>query len=83
MNAINKARPSSLKGTYLKNVTLAPTMGPGVKVNPLKVTSAAATEEQFSVDIRQNTQYNVERKCRRQQVSQDVTHATCRGMSEH
>ena len=45
MNAINKARPSSLKGTYLKNVTLAPTMGPGVKVNPLKVTSAAATEE--------------------------------------
>jgi len=45
MNAINKARPSSLKGTYLKNVTLAPTMGPGVKVNPLKVTSAATTEE--------------------------------------
>ena len=45
MNAINKARPSSLKGTYLKNVTLAPTMGPGVKVNPLKGTSAAATEE--------------------------------------
>ena len=45
MNAINKARPSSLKGTYLKNVTLAPTMGHGVKVNPLKVTSAAATEE--------------------------------------
>ena len=36
MNAINKARPATVKGTYLKNVTLAPTMGPGVRVNPLK-----------------------------------------------
>ncbi len=45
MNAVNKARPSSLKGTFLKNVTLAPTMGPGVRVNPLKVTGTGATEE--------------------------------------
>ena len=36
MNEINKARPATVKGTYLKNVTLAPTMGPGVRVNPLK-----------------------------------------------
>ena len=33
MDAIVKAKPSSLKGTYLKNITLASTMGPGVKVN--------------------------------------------------
>ena len=33
MDAIVKARPSSLKGQYLKSVTLAPTMGAGVKVN--------------------------------------------------
>ena len=33
MDAINKARPSSLKGQYLRSITLAPTMGPGVKVN--------------------------------------------------
>ena len=39
MGAIVKARPSSLKGTYLKSISLAPTMGPGVKVNTLKVTA--------------------------------------------
>ena len=37
MEAINKAKPSSLKGTFLKSVTVAPTMGPGVKINPLKL----------------------------------------------
>ncbi|MCI1722603.1 MAG: 50S ribosomal protein L1 [Lachnospiraceae bacterium] len=36
MDALNKARPSTLKGTYMKTVTLAPTMGPGVRVNPVK-----------------------------------------------
>ena len=38
MDAINKAKPSSMKGQYIKSVTLAPTMGPGVKVNAAKVT---------------------------------------------
>ena len=37
--AVVKARPSSLKGTYLKSISLAPTMGPGVKVNAVKVTA--------------------------------------------
>ena len=37
MDAINKAKPSSLKGQYIKSITLAPTMGPGVKVNVVKV----------------------------------------------
>ena len=37
MEAINKAKPSSLKGTFLKSVTVAPTMGPGLKINPLKL----------------------------------------------
>ena len=36
MDAIVKARPSSLKGVYLKNITLASTMGPGVKVSTSK-----------------------------------------------
>jgi large subunit ribosomal protein L1 len=36
MDAIVKAKPSSLKGTYLKSVAIAPTMGPSVKVNTLK-----------------------------------------------
>lgn len=37
MDAINKAKPASLKGQYLKSITLAPTMGPGVKVSTVKV----------------------------------------------
>ena len=39
MDAINKAKPSSLKGQYIKSVALAPTMGPGVKINPAKVSN--------------------------------------------
>ncbi len=34
MEAIVKAKPATAKGQYLKSVTLASTMGPGVKVNP-------------------------------------------------
>ena len=37
MEALIKARPSAVKGAYLRSVTMASTMGPGVKVNPLKV----------------------------------------------
>ena len=37
IGAIAKARPSTLKGQYLKSVVIAPTMGPGVKINPMKL----------------------------------------------
>ena len=36
MDAIVKAKPASLKGTYLKSITISSTMGPGVKVNTIK-----------------------------------------------
>ncbi len=36
MDAINKAKPAAAKGTYLRSVVLSSTMGPGIKVNPLK-----------------------------------------------
>lgn len=36
MEAIVKARPSALKGQYLKSITLTSTMGPGVKVSTAK-----------------------------------------------
>ena len=36
MDAIMKAKPSALKGQYLRSITLAPTMGPGVKVSTAK-----------------------------------------------
>ena len=37
IDAINKVRPAAVKGQYLKSVTLTSTMGPGVKVNPMKL----------------------------------------------
>ena len=37
IGAINKAKPAALKGQYLRSVTVAPTMGPGVKINPVKL----------------------------------------------
>ena len=36
MSAIIKAKPSALKGQYLRSITLTSTMGPGIKVNPMK-----------------------------------------------
>ena len=37
IDAINKARPAAVKGQYLKSVVLTSTMGPCVKVNPMKL----------------------------------------------
>jgi len=38
MSAIIKAKPQAAKGQYLKSVTIATTMGPGVKINTAKIT---------------------------------------------
>ena len=38
MDAIVKAKPAAAKGQYLRSVTVASTMGPGVKINPARVT---------------------------------------------
>ena len=37
MDAINKARPAAVKGQFLKSVVLTSTMGPGVKLNPMRL----------------------------------------------
>lgn len=37
INAIIKAKPSAAKGQYLRSVTVASTMGPGIKINPARV----------------------------------------------
>ncbi|HOV32292.1 MAG TPA: 50S ribosomal protein L1 [Candidatus Hydrogenedens sp.] len=39
ISAIVKARPASLKGTYLKTCCISSTMGPGVKLDPAALTS--------------------------------------------
>jgi len=38
IEAVIKAKPPAAKGQYLKSVTVASTMGPGIKINPLKLT---------------------------------------------
>lgn len=39
LDAIVRAKPATAKGTYLRSVILTSTMGPSVKIDPLKVTS--------------------------------------------
>ncbi len=41
LDAIVRAKPAAAKGTYLRSVTLATTMGPGVKVDPNRVKATA------------------------------------------
>ena len=38
LDTIVKVKPAAAKGQYIKNITIASTMGPGVKINPLKPT---------------------------------------------
>ena len=38
LDAVVKAKPTTAKGQYLRSVTTASTMGPGVKINPLRIT---------------------------------------------
>ncbi len=37
LDAVKKAKPSAAKGTYFRSVSVASTMGPGVKVNSVKM----------------------------------------------
>ncbi len=37
IDAIIKARPAAVKGQFLKSVTITSTMGPGVKINPMRL----------------------------------------------
>ena len=42
IDAVIKAKPSAAKGQYLRSVVIAPTMGPGIKINPQRVSESAA-----------------------------------------
>ncbi len=44
MEAIKKARPASVKGTFIKHITLTSTMGPGIKLDPNQAQSMTIPE---------------------------------------
>jgi len=46
LDELQRARPAASKGRYVRSVTLASTMGPGVKLDPARV---RATEEELAV----------------------------------
>lgn len=39
IEAVVKAKPSAAKGQYLRSVTVTSTMGPGIKLNPMKLSN--------------------------------------------
>jgi large subunit ribosomal protein L1 len=39
IDALNKARPAALKGTFMKSIALSCTMGPGIKLNTAKLSN--------------------------------------------
>lgn len=39
LEAVVKAKPAAAKGQYLRSVTVASTMGPGIKLNPMKLSN--------------------------------------------
>lgn len=36
MDTLIKAKPAAVRGQYIKNIVISSTMGPGIKINPLK-----------------------------------------------
>ena len=42
VDAVNRAKPTGAKGTYMRTLTLAPSMGPGVRVDIPSALAAAS-----------------------------------------
>lgn len=43
LDEIQRAKPASAKGRYIRKITLSPTMGPGVKIDPNRLKDAPET----------------------------------------
>lgn len=44
MEAVRKARPAATKGVYIKRITIASTMGPGIKIDPNQAQAMSGRE---------------------------------------
>lgn len=44
LEAVRKAKPAGAKGNYIKRITIATTMGPGIKIDPLSAQNIKAAE---------------------------------------
>ena len=44
MEAVKKARPATVKGTYIRRVTLTTTMGPGIRLDPVQAQAMEVLE---------------------------------------
>ncbi|OJX39864.1 MAG: 50S ribosomal protein L1 [Chloroflexi bacterium 44-23] len=44
LEAVRKAKPAGAKGNYIKRITIATTMGPGIKIDPLTSQTLKAVE---------------------------------------
>jgi large subunit ribosomal protein L1 len=42
VDAVNRSKPSGAKGTFMRTLTLAPTMGPGVRIDIPSALAAAS-----------------------------------------
>ena len=54
VGAVIKAKPAAAKGQYIKSCTVASSMGPGIRVNPAKLTTVDRAEQELRRIIRDN-----------------------------
>ncbi len=45
LDAVVKAKPAATKGQYIRSCVVATTMGPGIRINPAKITVSTSTAE--------------------------------------
>ena len=55
VDALQQAKPSGAKGTYIKRISLSSTMGPGFKVEPASIGRPKRATAEASIDLAMNS----------------------------